>query len=222
MSTQNLPGTDAARHGTGDADLTIMLVSHQAFRRDLAKLAKTVASAPATDPARQASIQAGWEMFKLQLHNHHTGEDKMVWPVLRERLAQSSNAQSVLDAMEAEHGQIDPVLAAMDSAFADGADKGQLSAATDTLTSMLDAHLAHEERDALPLIGSALTASEWRQAGIKMGRMVGLSNIGVWFGWMLDDATPADVQATFGMLPAPVKLIYRTVWKRRYEKVQRW
>ena len=24
MTTQNLPGTDAARHGTGDADLTIM------------------------------------------------------------------------------------------------------------------------------------------------------------------------------------------------------
>jgi hypothetical protein len=25
MTTQKLPGTDAARHGTGDADLTIMI-----------------------------------------------------------------------------------------------------------------------------------------------------------------------------------------------------
>ena len=28
MTTQTLPGTDAARHGTGDADLTIMLAAH--------------------------------------------------------------------------------------------------------------------------------------------------------------------------------------------------
>jgi hypothetical protein len=39
MATSNLPGTDAARHGTGDADLTIMLAAHAAFRRDLVRLA---------------------------------------------------------------------------------------------------------------------------------------------------------------------------------------
>ncbi len=35
MTTQKLPGADAARHGTGDADLAIMLAAHDAFRRDL-------------------------------------------------------------------------------------------------------------------------------------------------------------------------------------------
>ena len=39
MTTQKLPGADAARHGTGDADLTIMLAAHDAFRRDLTRLA---------------------------------------------------------------------------------------------------------------------------------------------------------------------------------------
>ncbi len=38
MTTQKLPGTDAARHGTGDADLAIMLAAHDAFRRDLTRL----------------------------------------------------------------------------------------------------------------------------------------------------------------------------------------
>jgi len=28
MTTQKLPGSDAARHGTGDADLAIMLAAH--------------------------------------------------------------------------------------------------------------------------------------------------------------------------------------------------
>lgn len=222
MSTQNLPGADAARHGTGEADLTIMLVAHQAFRRDLANLAKAVSMAPVTDPGRQASVAAGWEMFKRQLHSHHSGEDELVWPALRERLANSSHAQSVLDEMEAEHGQIDPVLAAVDAAFENQSDTRQLAAATDSLMTMLDGHLIHEERDCLPLIGSALTATEWRSVGAKMGRRIGLSNIGEWFAWMLDGATEADNVAALSVVPAPARLIYRKVWKRRYDKAQRW
>jgi hypothetical protein len=64
MSTRNLPGSEAARHGTGDADLTIMLGAHAAFRRDLVRLARAAAFADLPDPARRASVQAGWEVFK--------------------------------------------------------------------------------------------------------------------------------------------------------------
>ena len=46
IMTAYLPGTDAARHGTGDADLTIMLAAHDAFRRDLTRLVRA-AAAPA-------------------------------------------------------------------------------------------------------------------------------------------------------------------------------
>ena len=45
MTTQKLPGTDAVRHGSGDADLTIMLAAHQAFRRDLDRLVRAAAGA---------------------------------------------------------------------------------------------------------------------------------------------------------------------------------
>ena len=87
MTTRNLPdSSDAARHGTGDADLTIMLAAHAAFRRDLAQLARAAAFADLPDPGRRASVQAGWELFKRQLHLHHTAEDAIVWPALRERL----------------------------------------------------------------------------------------------------------------------------------------
>ena len=76
MTTQKLPGTDAARHGTGDADLTIMLAAHDAFRRDLTRLARTAAAADLADPAKRQSVAAGWELFKRQLHLHHTAEDE--------------------------------------------------------------------------------------------------------------------------------------------------
>ena len=95
-----------------------MLAAHAAFRRDLAQLARAAAFADLPDPGRRASVRAGWELFKRQLHLHHTAEDEIVWPALRERLPRSDHAQSVLDAMEAEHQQIDPLLAAVDDAFA--------------------------------------------------------------------------------------------------------
>jgi hemerythrin HHE cation binding domain-containing protein len=144
MTTRNLPGSsDAARQGVGDADLTIMLSAHAAFRRDLGRLARAAAFADLPDPGRRASVRAGWELFKRQLHLHHTAEDAIVWPALRQRLSHSDHAQSVLDAMESEHHQIDPLLAAVDGAFARAEEGHRIDVrdATDALTGSLTSHL---------------------------------------------------------------------------------
>jgi hypothetical protein len=244
MTTQKLPGTDAARHGSGDADLTIMIAAHDAFRRDLTRLARAAAAADLTDPARRQPVAAGWELFKRELHMHHTAEDEIIWPVLRPRLAHSEAALSVLDAMEEEHARIDPLLAAVDAAFAqhlaavDGVarvagaadgptggyrpDADRLADVIDVLTSTLTGHLAHEERDGLPLIGVALTAAEWRSAGFKIARKNGLSAGGEMFAWILDGAGREDAAATLGQLPPPLRLLYRAVWKPRFAKTPRW
>ena len=93
MTTRNLPDSDAARHGTGDADLTIMLAAHGALRRDLERLALAADFANLPDPGGRASVRAGWETFKRQLHLHHTAEDMVVWPALRRRLPASDDAE---------------------------------------------------------------------------------------------------------------------------------
>ena len=217
MTTQNLPGTDAARHGTGDADLTIMLAAHDAFRRDLTRLVRTAAAADLSDPARRRSVAAGWELFKHQLHLHHTAEDEIIWPALRPRLAHSEHALSVLDAMEDEHELIDPLLAAVDAGFAEH--DVSLADVIDALVSSLTGHLAHEERDGLPLIGVALTAAEWRGVGFKIARRNGLSEGGEMFAWILDGG---DGGATLRTLPPPLRLLYKGVWKPRFNKTPRW
>jgi len=218
MTTQKLPGTDAARHGTGDADLTIMLAAHDAFRRDLTRLARTAGSANLSDPARRQSIAAGWDLFKRQLHLHHTAEDEIIWPVLRPRLEHSPAALSVLDAMEAEHELIDPLLAAVDVQFAGG---DRLADVIDTLTSALTGHLGHEERDGLPLIGVALTAAEWRGVGRKMASKNGMAASSEMFAWILD-GTDREHATTLAQLPPPLRLLYRARWKPRFDKTQRW
>ncbi|HEX4287482.1 MAG TPA: hemerythrin domain-containing protein [Trebonia sp.] len=228
MTTRSRPGrSDAARHGTGDADLTIMLAAHAAFRRDLRQLAQAAAFADLPDPGRRASVQAGWELLKRQLHLHHTAEDAIVWPALRERLAHSDHAQSVLDAMESEHQQIDPLLTAVDDAFARAeaghrVDAGAVGDAADALAASLAGHLAHEERDGLPLIGEALTSAEWRSVGFKIVRKNGLSAGGEMFAWLADGADPGQAAAAIGTLPPPARLAYRAIWRPRYRRTQRW
>jgi hypothetical protein len=222
-----LPGSDAARHGSGDADLTIMLAAHAAFRRDLTRLARAASFADGVlpDPARRAAVQAGWETFKRQLHLHHTAEDTVVWPTLRQRLAHSDHAQSVLDEMEAEHQMIDPLIAAVDDAFGDESGPppaAGAAAATNALTTSLSRHLTHEERDGLPLIGVALTATEWRRAGIKIARRSGLSDAGEMFAWIADGADPEQAAAAVGTLPPPARLVYRAIWRPRYQRTRRW
>ena len=246
MTTQKLPGTDATRHGTGDADLAIMLAAHDAFRRDLARLARAAAAADLSDPAKRQSVAAGWELFKRELHLHHTAEDEIIWPVLRPRLAHSENALSVLDEMEEEHERIDPLLAAVDAAFlqrdgaagpasvapsgpagvgpADGDWPGEdrLADVIDILVSTLTGHLAHEERDGLPLIGVALTSAEWRGVGFKIARRNGMSQGSEMFAWILDGDGREDAAVTLRTLPPPLRLLYRAIWKPRFDKTPRW
>jgi hypothetical protein len=123
--------------------------------------------------------------------------------------------------MEEEHSLIDPLLAAVDAAFArpDGAG---LADATDALASTLTGHLAHEERDGLPLIGVALTAAEWRRAGFRIARRNGLSSGGEMFAWILDSTDREDAAATLASLPPPLRLVYRTLWKPRFQRTPRW
>jgi hemerythrin-like domain-containing protein len=228
MTTQKLPGSEAARHGSGAADLTIMVAAHRAFRRDLASLARAAREAGRQGPDRQRSVAAGWELFKRQLHLHHTAEDDLIWPALQQRLEHSPNALSVLAEMEAEHQLLGPLLTAVETGFtaaarqADGLRATGLPDAVDALAAALAGHLAHEEKDALPLIGAALTAAEWRRVGFKIVRLNGLSAGGEMFAWMLSAAAPDQALTIIGQLPPPARLLYRAVWKPRFDETSRW
>lgn len=232
MATSKLPGTDAARHGTGNADTGMMVVMHDAFRRDLVSLARSADGARKAGPDEQRAIAAGWEVFKRQLHAHHVSEDQFVWPALRTRYASSQNALSVLDAMEEEHTRVDPLLAAVDDAFARRRDDGpdsddwpgvdRLADMVDVLASTLTAHLQHEERDALPLISNGLTAEQWKGVGRQMARRNGMSIGSEMFAWMLDGTDQETVRAVLGQLPPPLRILYRAIWKPRYSRTPHW
>lgn len=197
-------------------DFTAMYASHDAFRRDLARLADAVAEGRAGTPA----VRAGWRNFQHQLHVHHTAEDAGLWPRVRERVAGRPRELALLDAMEDEHSRIDPLLAAVDTALADCAP--ELGDLVRALTATLDDHLKHEEDDALPLIQDVLTDADW---GAFIGRIretQGVRGAAVFVPWVVDGAQPADRARFLGSMPPPVRVLNRLFWEGGYRRKGLW
>jgi iron-sulfur cluster repair protein YtfE (RIC family) len=97
----------------GAIDFIMMCATREAFRRDLNRLAAAVAARKGAAP----QVRAGWENFKTQLQIHHSVEDSHLWPPLRRAVAGRPADLALLDQMESEHAQIDPLLAAVDDAL---------------------------------------------------------------------------------------------------------
>ena len=160
-----LPGQAAAHEGP--VDLSIMYLMHHAFRRDLEAFAKAVPATPVDDRQCWEAMAERWERFSRFLHHHHHGEDTWLWPFLMERV--SPEDRSTLEAMEAEHADIDPALEACASGFArmaerpDADTRAALSVRLTAVRESLGRHLAHEETETIALIQTVMTQADWEE-----------------------------------------------------------
>ena len=202
-------------------DMTMMYAIHDALRRDLDHIAR-VAARPNDDPKHILRTALGWEMFKSYLELHHTAEDDMLWPPMRQALAGDSAGATLLDAMEAEHSAIDPLLVSIDAALADRESGPQhLGELTDTLAIALRGHLDHEESEGLALIDATVSEEQWRAFGAETGKRLG-EDVQRFFPWMLEGATPEIPSAVLGLTPPPVQLAYRDAWQPAYAALTLW
>ena len=197
-------------------DFTPMYASHDAFRRDLERLAAAVADGRAdTGPVR-----AGWENFKHQLHVHHTAEDSDLWPRVRERVAGRVRDLALLDDMEAEHGRIDPLLDAVDAALVEQVP--ELPDLVRALRATLDDHLKHEEDAALPLMQDVLTGADWGAFTGRMRESQGLRGAAVFVPWLVDGVSVVDRERFLGAFPPPVRVLNRLFWEGSYRRRGLW
>ena len=148
-----------ARRSSGQADtpadVSFMRALHAALRRDLSRL-RDVAAQLDTSAGAPSTVLAGWDAFRTQLDNHHSAEDDDLWPVLRRELSDPGELASV-DAMVEEHRHIPAALAGVDAALRGG---GELTSPVELLSTVALDHLAHEEREVLPLIEQHLTRAQ--------------------------------------------------------------
>ena len=202
-------------------DMTMMYTMHAALRRDLDRIARLTAR-PNDDPRHILRTAAGWQMFTSYLTIHHTAEDDLLWPPMRAALADDSDGVALLDAMEAEHAAIDPLLAAIDAALADReSGPHRLGELTDALAVALRRHLDHEEAEGLALIDATLTEQQWRAFGVEGGKRVA-ADVHRYLPWLLDGESPEVTATVLGLLPAPFQQAYREEWQPAFTTLRLW
>ena len=210
-STAMIDNLPARRTIGGEVDFTMMYAAHDAFSRHLDRIAEALERDGAVSRPRRER----WTLFAKQLHIHHTAEDEALWPMLRAAIA-SPDELAVLDAMEAEHAQLDPQLERIDALDRRGARVRRGGQRPRARSACSRGHMRHEENAALPLIDAYLGRAGWAEFGRHIRSTQGISGAAVYLPWLLDGA-PADLaKRILAVLPPPVRVLYRVAWRRRY------
>ena len=223
-----LPGQTAAPEGP--VDVFAMYLMHHAFRRDLAAFAAAVPLTPVEDRATWRRLHERWELFSTVLHKHHSGEDAGLWPLLLERVDAAGDAQGrrTLEAMEAEHDDIDPTLQACAEGLArlaespDADARAALAVRLVAARELLAAHLRHEECDAMALVQRHLTQADWDHVEHEhwkkdttpayTARVV---------PWVVHGLTSAQVKQVAGSAGPALPVVWRLFLKRPFERRDR-
>jgi iron-sulfur cluster repair protein YtfE (RIC family) len=124
---------------------------HDAFRRELALIRKEMAAYEKGGSTLGAQLRVNCLTFCQGLHNHHTGEDLAMFPFLADR---HPGTAPVLDRLRAEHERIAALVEKLRAALADP-DPASVRTEVDRLTTELEAHLAYEEEQLIPLLTGA-------------------------------------------------------------------
>jgi hypothetical protein len=184
-------------------------IIHAALRRDLDRTAMVL---DGLDPVSETRLRAiGTHVVWLMdlLHSHHTTEDERLFPVIRRN---NPGAAGLLDEMETEHSAIAGAVTSLEAAGrrAEAGEPGSADTLRDAvaaLRTVLDPHLAHEERDLAPLVPESVAEAEWREfeksntAGKKPPVLAMQGH------WMIDNLSPAGVEVVTSVVPAVPRFI---------------
>jgi hemerythrin-like domain-containing protein len=144
-------------------DTDDMFAVHGVFRDCLGAAPTLVGGITPGDTERVALIANFYENILSFLEAHHDGEEKLVFPLLRERCAEDG---ALIDHMDEQHHEALALLEEAKSSLAawPGGDAAAQLAAQDRLgklSSHLGEHLSEEEQKVLPLAGEHLSPEEW-------------------------------------------------------------
>jgi hemerythrin-like domain-containing protein len=198
-----------------------MIVVHRVFRREIELMPRLIRAVPDGDTTRARVLVQAFSDYQLGLHHHHTGEDDLVWPLLLARV--DLEAEIVLR-MEAQHevvgrtldeaAQLMPAWAAAPSAVTAAP---VIAALTEHRAALLE-HLQDEEVHILPLIEEHLTVAEWARLGERFATETPKSKQMFFLGMILEDADQAERDAMLANLPAPIRLVWRTIGQRQFNR----
>jgi hemerythrin-like domain-containing protein len=176
---------------------TGLMMSHHAFRRDLARFTKALVALSPTDAERTAALQEAWTGYRNALHHHHQAEDHGIFPGLA---SEHPEVAKIIEGLSADHKRIDPLLERGDAVFGElRTKKDDALAIMRDLGAFLTPHLATEEEHVVPFLRSAKAfpapASD-AEADLYAGG----------FSWAMHGIAKEVLEKLDAMLPEAVKV----------------
>lgn len=210
-------------------DTTDLIQVHRIFRWLYNELPSLIRGVDDGDVGRAAVVADYAYMDLFALHLHHETEDLVLWDRLAER---SPGCAAHVDQMRAQHAQVAAELAVVEPLLdpwrerADAVSRDRLAAAVEHLRDTLFGHLAPEEEHIVPVAATVLTQAEWDEMGEHARNGIQAAKkelprdmMAVQFGLLLATVDP-DQRSEWMKenLPAPVRLLYTLLLKRKYER----
>jgi deazaflavin-dependent oxidoreductase (nitroreductase family) len=150
VALRPLPGPPRYAGGSGVSGGAALTRVHDAFRRELALIRAEVAAA---GPSVGAQLRINCLTLCAGLHNHHLGEDGVLFPLVA---AQRPDLAATLERLRVEHERIAALVARLRAAVGGPADPAQLRREVDRLTAELEQHLTYEEEQLVPALDAVL------------------------------------------------------------------
>ncbi|MGW2254325.1 hemerythrin domain-containing protein [Kitasatospora sp. NPDC001660] len=182
---------------------------HVAMRRDAARLC---AAARSVRPGGARALGEWFGRLRAVIDWHHHSEDEILWPYLRGHVPGFDGS----GALEQDHGALDRSMSRVAGVLTTGR-VVELPEAAQEFADLVRDHLRHEERVVFPVLAT-LGVAEY---GRVERRIIGSAPAQVMTylqPWMFDGADAASVAAVAATIPAPVRLLGRTVLERRYRR----
>jgi hypothetical protein len=198
-----------------------MVIVHRVFRREFRLAPAIVRGVAAADVARADLVADRLDELVAALHEHHTTEDEMVWPKLRSRTHVDTG---LVATMERQHAEVAGLLARAHDGLsswrrtADPVERDALAALLDDVSSALDAHLAQEEREILPLVEQHFSVAEWVAVGERGMASIPKNRLLVFLGYILEETSPEERRRFLAEVPLPGRIAYRLVGERKWRR----
>jgi hemerythrin-like domain-containing protein len=186
-----------------------MVLIHRVIRRQFGQLPRLFRSA-ANDRARSNLIGAHAQEMLHFLHTHHTGQDELLFPLLRERTALDPE---LMGRMDAQHAQVNDTVTAIRAQLpawttsANAAAGEQIAALIDATMPTLTDHLAEEEQKLLPIVSVTLTQREWDALGKHGMSAIPATRRLIILGHITEETDAPERQRFMQVVPAPARLV---------------
>jgi hemerythrin-like domain-containing protein len=210
----------AARSTENGTDTRDMLVVHSALRREFRLAPGLVRGVATGDPSRAATVAAHLELMTWFLHHHHDIEDRILWPMLQQRVP--DELAPLIALMQTQHAGIDQAvqdtrrLSSQWRYTTAQRDRDDLAQTLGRLYELLVEHLDAEEQRVLPLAAGCLKPAEWGQLGRQGMAGVERRRRPLIFGMYAYDGDPAVLAKIVARAPRLLRVIMARLGPRMY------